>query len=834
MMTRIPRSKVRTKKDGLRKHTVLSPGKGGFWRGLILLVVCCSCNSVGSHAASVKHKHRNMQENEGPGYRDPNSAWQSTPTCPTGEPRTVVINTSTGEWGFLEMNNDDNDNDDDVVGIRDNNEGLLSNDFNSRRMLRTGSDALASRLFPVDPLLMGGDGDADYFHRAMLTDGSNSLATEDETTITIQARPCACYQNNGVGNNRTEVNFVTLCPEVSDWCDFDGARCYRVGQIDVIARNIWPLLWMWYCTILLGICCTFQGRIVLDFVKGTILYYFCGCGDRFANREMRNIDRYNHWIVEEIVNEEHIDRDEVRTARNNGSAAGRQMNAIANRNINIIIETDGDAEEQEQGVPPMIVTSTSFPAGGNENDNDIDSDSDDETEPTPSLTSRLAERFRNVVWPWQTSWKRYIKYNLLIRVEWIAMREEVDFIESRQERGLPHARYEMKTRRWNAETEGCCGSVGDPSGSLANSVDEPHCTICFSELEDGDKIGDIGCRHVFHADCLKMWVTKRNSCPLCNIPVARRKRILSEELIKEDLLRQKSSAEAEAAAETHHSNVYGSGANLDFNNNTTMDSSSSDYDHTLPPVEGYYGSPSHQQRRGPRRLSHTPMTPSTVAADTYSNYSDDIFDHLEAVDMGREASPSSQNEHEVDRNPTATSTSTSTSTTNPPSVLLATATIPTTTAGRISRISEIHARISEIQEDVDESDHASSSNLDDMGCNINDYLSRDNKRSQNNQPSSLNSSLTEDDENCAVDIPSPPRRIRRRADENDDEVTCGVFAPTTEDDDDHLPALENNDNNNTSLLSLGLVPERDELQTKDQSEEEEQGPGDSGSSTDPQ
>ncbi|OEU14353.1 hypothetical protein FRACYDRAFT_165374, partial [Fragilariopsis cylindrus CCMP1102] len=57
--------------------------------------------------------------------------------------------------------------------------------------------------------------------------------------------------------------------------------------------------------------------------------------------------------------------------------------------------------------------------------------------------------------------------------------------------------------------------------SSPNSVDEPHCTICFTELEDGDRVGDIGCMHVFHADCLKMWIQKRNSCPLCNIPVAK-------------------------------------------------------------------------------------------------------------------------------------------------------------------------------------------------------------------------------------------------------------------------------------------------------------------------
>jgi len=870
MMTRTRQSNGRTKKDGLRiHHSVLMS-----WRGIILLVVCCSCNSVRSHAASSSIKqHRNMQFNDGSGNFDVNTTegdfdvntgyfprnTERESTCPTGEPRTVVINTSTGEWKFLEMNDDEINTDADAVTvgiIRDNNEGLLSSsDFNSRRMLRKGSDALGSRVMPVDPLFMGGtDGDAEFFHRAMSTDGSNSLATvesgngneDDGTTLTIQARTCDCYypDNGGV------TTYFTFCPEISDWCAINGSdpssisvSCYRVSQIDVIARNIWPLLWLWYGIIFFAILCNFQGRILLDFIKGTILYYICGCGDRFQNRELRSIDRYNHSIVEEIVNEERIDRDEVRRARNNGSAAGRLMNAIdANHRNN----TSG---ENNEGVPPTIVTSTSLPAGGNGNANGLDSD-DETTDAIPSFTSRIAERFRNIVWPWQTSWKRYIKYNLLMRVEWIAMREEVDFIESRQERGLPHTRYEMKTRRWNAATEGGCGcsAVGDtPSkGGCSfsqNSVDEPHCTICFSELEDGDKVGDLGCRHVFHTDCLKMWVAKRNSCPLCNIPVARRKRISSEELVKEDLLRQKSNAdELAAAAATHHSNVYGSNGvtnSLPSNNSTAIDSSSDDYDHTLPPTEGNFGSPSHQQRREPRRLSHMPMTPSTVAA---SNYSDDDFDHMEAVDLGRAASPPSPNEHdEIDRvSPTATATATS----------AATSAIPTTTTtGRIARISD--ARISEIHEnenvdeDVDESCPASSSNNleDNVGCNtnINDYLSRDSTASLSSHAHAQDDEDEDEYDHCAVHIPSPPRRIRRRSDENDDEITtntsCGVvayspaFAPTTEEDDDDdnphaenaatgLPALDNN--SSSTSLSLVLSPERDPLQIEA-----------SGNSTDP-
>ena len=45
---------------------------------------------------------------------------------------------------------------------------------------------------------------------------------------------------------------------------------------------------------------------------------------------------------------------------------------------------------------------------------------------------------------------------------------------------------------------------------------EESCIICFQPIEAGDRIGDLSCNHVFHADCLKTWLKRRNSCPLCN------------------------------------------------------------------------------------------------------------------------------------------------------------------------------------------------------------------------------------------------------------------------------------------------------------------------------
>lgn len=48
--------------------------------------------------------------------------------------------------------------------------------------------------------------------------------------------------------------------------------------------------------------------------------------------------------------------------------------------------------------------------------------------------------------------------------------------------------------------------------------DDVACTICFAPLEEGERVGALTCNHQFHTDCLKEWLPRRNTCPLCQAP----------------------------------------------------------------------------------------------------------------------------------------------------------------------------------------------------------------------------------------------------------------------------------------------------------------------------
>jgi hypothetical protein len=50
---------------------------------------------------------------------------------------------------------------------------------------------------------------------------------------------------------------------------------------------------------------------------------------------------------------------------------------------------------------------------------------------------------------------------------------------------------------------------------LRQDLEEDICTICLNTFHEGDRVGDIKCKHIFHKECLKKWIQRKNHCPLC-------------------------------------------------------------------------------------------------------------------------------------------------------------------------------------------------------------------------------------------------------------------------------------------------------------------------------
>ena len=68
-----------------------------------------------------------------------------------------------------------------------------------------------------------------------------------------------------------------------------------------------------------------------------------------------------------------------------------------------------------------------------------------------------------------------------------------------------------------SDLEGRLKGAHGGTDSGKDDDEEPHCSICLSEYEEGDKCVSLPCKHVYHEDCVSSWTTNHTRCPLCNL-----------------------------------------------------------------------------------------------------------------------------------------------------------------------------------------------------------------------------------------------------------------------------------------------------------------------------
>lgn len=105
----------------------------------------------------------------------------------------------------------------------------------------------------------------------------------------------------------------------------------------------------------------------------------------------------------------------------------------------------------------------------------------------------------------------------LIRRNWRQRRETVElYAEQMREDGIgvstiapQHTSIGLRTTLYRSEQD---TNRGDTSNDTADHRD---CSICFGPIENNDRVGALRCNHLFHSDCLKTWLVRRQVCPLC-------------------------------------------------------------------------------------------------------------------------------------------------------------------------------------------------------------------------------------------------------------------------------------------------------------------------------
>lgn len=240
----------------------------------------------------------------------------------------------------------------------------------------------------------------------------NRHMQQQNSSEIFHVRSCAC----GGGD-------LFLCPAETDFCgipfsDEEPIACYSVNAKEVVARNAWPLILLWYFGLLIVCCCTIHGQM-------TKAYCWSWC-----------TKNQNEEFMDRLLSEDNIE---------------------------------------------------------------------------PVSGSRCSWR----------RWQRHrFEQSLIAQAQWTWRNEEAQRQQHRIDRGFPAPQLEMKTMRFVRETDLEESRVQQTEEADDDSLQQPNCSICFVELENGDRIGALDCQHTFHSDCLKSWLSRRNACPLCSQPVA--------------------------------------------------------------------------------------------------------------------------------------------------------------------------------------------------------------------------------------------------------------------------------------------------------------------------
>jgi RING-finger-containing ubiquitin ligase len=307
---------------------------------------------------------------------------------------------------------------------------------------------------------------------------SRLLSESGSGTTVFPARKCSCssrYRNVDTSYYCLTLNHENTCriPAAED----QPIECLKLLSSQSFLRNSWPVAVLWLATMVLYLFTTTGGRFAMRYFCFKISSCFkccvCFCCHGHRRRDPNVHDATlaewpNHRIIDQIIAmQERSERLRFRR----GMVLGQ------------IGENDSSRSPQDSSVTYILKT-TQF------NKKSMSSPSEEETLPvTPCTLSPSSSASSNGV------------------------SSGVSGNDDNNDEEKDHVAMES----------------GDHDSFSDN--DEILCTICLTSIEDGDRVGVLTCDHLFHSECLKAWIKRKNTCPLCQTPnIAKEKEVATNEL----------------------------------------------------------------------------------------------------------------------------------------------------------------------------------------------------------------------------------------------------------------------------------------------------------------
>ena len=386
------------------------------------------------------------------------------------------------------------------------------------------------------------------------TTTNTTTTTMPRIPLTVQARPCDCW-------NSAIWGYTYYCTMPRTHCAIPTSpggvpACVDIHKQRRIVRSIWPVLIVWYASVLFCLSFTLTGRHAMSCCLATIVP---GWNQRTARRILRqdqnlaNQMLLRHYRILRARHETRVlrrlqrrarrerRREQQRNNRNNNENENDrsdeeieafpslwEMQIFPRRTINVNSEpvattlklktriyrhgenlvgiAKNDAAEVVDGPEIVVSLSQNREDLSATNGNPSNSGSELQTDKSEQqIKSDTVNAIDNHVNDEEQSSEGLEK----VAVEAAVMESSTPTTNDNQV-----ADVEDDENVNNSQND--CSSHSHASDADLSEWNDNTCSICYVPLEDGDRVGALPCGHVFHVDpCLKQWLTRRNVCPLC-------------------------------------------------------------------------------------------------------------------------------------------------------------------------------------------------------------------------------------------------------------------------------------------------------------------------------
>lgn len=363
-------------------------------------------------------------------------------------------------------------------------------------------------------------------------DGFNSLGDEWNQLCPLEAQTCAMiYLDDEKHENHSSPSQATTL-------------CYTMNPRVGIIRHTWPILWFWLCLLTVILVMSEAGRQAIHYgiirtcgafccVWSCLLCCCCTDDDSFGRNDFVADfgEAYNSFLIRRMLRGEarrrgiRLSRWEVlreRLAIERGDFATEEQDAASPR-ASMAAQSRRHTNQQWlgewRGVRAATVASQRrIDEWLRQRDGDDDEEGgEDDVQGSRGADTDLSQTRRRMR-------RKYGIQDLTLRTKIFCKADYICKSSGNPSREDDPEQPAITVAKSDSDDESAGGKT-DTSSSCNHQDeedDEVDCIICFGPLEDGDKVGDLPhCSHLFHASCLKTWIERKNTCPMCLKPIAK-------------------------------------------------------------------------------------------------------------------------------------------------------------------------------------------------------------------------------------------------------------------------------------------------------------------------